>query len=455
MTTAPTTCLDHIASGNVGLVELLKSPFEPTLGTGNGSCSLSNAVDQLQNTLSSIDLSFDLSSNDYIGQWLNERRVSGKYNIELPDLRTMITLVSGGSLSITIGFVFSILLYYLVVPGKRLVLRKVFVGTLLLASSCAIPYMIFDALHVENTAARFSICTPFVLYGFKILEAMFGFVPVGAQSSFITYCQYFVLPAEILFDNETSKPILATTKDLLDSVRNVLLSALRIGLLVSYLSHYNYKPFGDTGAGQFFDGVEVRKHLDLRHLGNCFFIALFFQQALALGDSVMGSSVQFITGYKVLKCMRNPMLEAESPSDFWGRRWNLIVHRVMKRGVYKPVRKYASPALASLLVFIASGLFHEWLVHAVVIYGRVSSSGEVYIGSNSAFFIWNFFVIMVERSVVGLDLVKSIGKSLPRPVLTLVIIMSSLPVAHWFGNPYLLGGFFLDYERCIIMIRKA
>lgn len=350
---------------------------------------------------------------------------------------------------------FSILLYYLVVPGQKLSTRKIFSGSFLLAVVVLIPYLLFNALAVENTAVRFTICTPFVLYGFKILEAIFGFVPVGAKSSLLMYCQYFSFPAEILFDSDTSKPIAASKKDFVEGAKNVMQCVFRICVLCSYLSYHNYRPFGDTDAGEFFDGVEIGKHLNLRHLGNCFTIALFFQQALALGDAVMGITVQTITGYKVLKSMRNPMLSAESPSDFWGRRWNVIVHSVMKRGVYKAVRKYSSPTLASLLVFIASGLFHEWLVHAVLMYGRSVSSGEVFLGSNTAFFVWNFVVIMVERLLARMKVVKSIGQALPRPVLTLLIIMSSLPVAHWFGNPYLNGGFFADYERCIIRIRKA
>ncbi|KAL3805867.1 hypothetical protein HJC23_007828 [Cyclotella cryptica] len=453
MAAAPSTCLDEVSAGE-GHVELLTSPFEDTFGCGRDSCSFPSAVDRLQNTMSPLDLSLDFSKVGFIGRWLDSHAVGGKCEVVFPDIRTITSLTMGISLSISFGVLFSILLYYLVVPGEKLSKRKVVSGSFLLTVTGFIPYILFDLLTVKNTAVRFTICTPFVLYGFKILEAIFGFVPVGAKSSLQMYCQYFSFPSEILFDSDTSKPILASKKDVLDSAKHVMFCVLRVCLLCSCLSHHNYKPFGDTNAGEFFDGIGVGKHFNARHLGNCFTIALFFQQALALGDAVMGNTVQIITGYKVLKSMRNPMLAAKSPSDFWGRRWNIIVHSVMKRGVYKAVRKYSSPILASLLVFIASGLFHEWLVHAMLIYGRSVSSGSVFLGSNTAFFIWNFVVIMVERLLVRMKVVKSIGKTLPRPLSTLVIIMSSLPVAHWFGNPYLNGGFFQDYEQCIIIIRK-
>jgi hypothetical protein len=58
--------------------------------------------------------------------------------------------------------------------------------------------------------------------------------------------------------------------------------------------------------------------------------------------------------------MRNPMFLSKSPSDFWSRRWNLLIHRVLKGGVYKPIRKhFKSAALASIAAFMASGAFHE------------------------------------------------------------------------------------------------
>ena len=46
------------------------------------------------------------------------------------------------------------------------------------------------------------------------------------------------------------------------------------------------------------------------------FHTVFFQQSLALGDAAIGNFVQTVLGYKVKQSMRNPMLEAMSPSKF-------------------------------------------------------------------------------------------------------------------------------------------
>lgn len=107
-----------------------------------------------------------------------------------------------------------------------------------------------------------------------------------------------------------------------------------------------------------------------------------------------------------------------------------------KRGVYKPVRTFSSALVASLTVFVASGLFHEWLVHAVLIYNRSDVSetvaaGEILIGSNTAFFVWNFVVIVIERLLSKTNFMKTVGNKLPRLMVTFSIIMTSLPFAHW------------------------
>ena len=120
--------------------------------------------------------------------------------------------------------------------------------------------------------------------------------------------------------------------------------------------------------------------------------------------------------------------------------------------VYKPARTYASALIASLAVFVASGLFHEWMVHAVFLYNKQSEG--VILGSNTAFFVWNFIVIACERMLVATKGVQSLKKVLPRFMVTVMIIMSSLPFAHWFGGPYLNGNFFSDYEIIVPMIRK-
>ena len=91
--------------------------------------------------------------------------------------------------------------------------------------------------------------------------------------------------------------------------------------------------------------------------------AVLFQSYLATYCEGMVLVWAVATRCQVEPVMLNPLFKSQSPLDFWSKRWNLLVHRVLKGGVYKPVRKHSSAIMAILASFIASGLFHEWLLY--------------------------------------------------------------------------------------------
>lgn len=336
------------------------------------------------------------------------------------------------------------------------------IGTTLILSSILLPYALISLLAIENSASRFAICSSFVLYLFRILEAYFGFVPLGAAKSFNIYAAYFALPFDMSFDANTSEPIMATRDDIRTGRKRAISDVATIILLCSILSPFDYAPFGSL-SGDRGGGEEELGLLHWRHLGDCLVIAFFFQQGLSVSFSLFGIAIQSTLGYRCTPMMKSPILEATSPSDFWGRRWNVLVHAVMKRGLYKPARRRTnSPIAASLAVFVASGVFHEWLVHACFLYGKQHDNhhrdhrGVVRIGSQTAFFVWNFGVVAMEGMILdhrGWEKVSNFGRRVvPGWMVPALIVMTSLPVAHWFRDPYMNGGFFSDYESCFPMI---
>jgi hypothetical protein len=45
---------------------------------------------------------------------------------------------------------------------------------------------------------------------------------------------------------------------------------------------------------------------------------------------------------------RNPLVLSSSPHDFWGRRWNMVVHGFIRRSCFVPLlRQLAPQALAA------------------------------------------------------------------------------------------------------------
>lgn len=81
----------------------------------------------------------------------------------------------------------------------------------------------------------------------------------------------------------------------------------------------------------------------------------------AFVDVVTGLAMQ--TGIHVAEGFDAPPL-ARSPRDFWGRRWNLVVHDLVFRHVFLPLGGLRRPLRSTVGVFVISGLIHEYFVLA-------------------------------------------------------------------------------------------
>ncbi len=130
---------------------------------------------------------------------------------------------------------------------------------------------------------------------------------------------------------------------------------------------------------------------------------------------------------------------------------SLVVHGFLKRGVYKPVRTKYSKMAAAASTFLASGLFHEWLL-SVMLYQDHDSHGDCTppscfrpgYGRNTLFFVWNAMLIGLEYAIGSAAIFQMLKANLPTTVLSLLIASTGLPVAHWFTNDYVRTDFFND-----------
>ena len=120
--------------------------------------------------------------------------------------------------------------------------------------------------------------------------AYFGYTPRGAKQSPWMYTIYFSLPVEILYSS-TGKPVKATKSDAFHSLWMLLHTFVFYMLFLSFLC-MDYLPFGSTVAKRFDERASLLDYLDPRHIGNCFFLGLWFQQILAWGAAIVEFVVQ-------------------------------------------------------------------------------------------------------------------------------------------------------------------
>jgi Membrane bound O-acyl transferase family len=278
---------------------------------------------------------------------------------------------------------------------------------------------------------------------------MYGCVPsyLNTIGAYVHYCG---CPMTLQYNHREHKYVKASLLDVASHVKWFFIYLSILGALVSLIRPFRYQPFAN------FQGQPW--HLASRlwnpaQLANNFVLGIIFQAFITTAAEGMIATTVLLTGYKCETVMENPMFTATSPSEFWGKRWNRVIHAALKRGVYIPLRKHqVSQALAAGGAFLASGLFHEWIL-TFVFQPRTHELGadgsctaprcyEAPLGGSTAFFIWNALLISLEYSIGGSKLVVQFVNTVPASLRTVVLVMLALPVAHWFVEPYVVSNFF-------------
>ena len=135
------------------------------------------------------------------------------------------------------------------------------------------------------------------------------------------------------------------------------------------------------------------------------------------------------------------MFKSRSPSEFWGRRWNVLVHKGLKNGVYKPARKYTSSKIFGVIAtFVVSGIIHEY-VNFVMFNDDVDEAYR-FTWKQMMFFGWNGIIITFEYCIGHWTIFKWMSRNLPQIVLTAFVLCSALPLAHLFTGDWIRYGYF-------------
>jgi hypothetical protein len=323
-------------------------------------------------------------------------------------------------------------------------------GASLIGYSVFLPFWIFapriavEQLGIDNKLFRFCLCgiTP-TLSIFRTTEAIHGFAPKYAVGSMADYVLYFASPMYIKYDNKTEKYVKANTRRMVWHLGRFLGCLFMTGIYQSLFTLFpgyfpslgSELPFKKMGAEWFSwqTAMDPARWRDNALFG--FLLQLWlmsFCEGLVFATTVL-------TRRQMEPIMDNPMFESKSPSDFWGRRWNLTVHRGLKNGVYKPVRQQGGgKPLAVFATFVASGLFHEWLLPSVF-FDYPSTHGTTLL-----FFCWQAGLVAIESLIGHWTVFDRVSKMLPGIIRTSLVVMAGIPLGHWFVESYVSSNFFLQ-----------
>jgi hypothetical protein len=360
------------------------------------------------------------------------------YAFLLFSLPTWIELLIYTATHMLVAAIFSVCIYYTIIRkshGSTLPFLLTF--GVYLPFWILVPKSVLDMLGFQNKLYRFTllVITP-TLSTFRTMEAFFGFTPLYAQRSVADFALYFGSALFLRFDTHTQSYVKTNLKVVFGHLFRFIFLLFTTGMFQSMFHIFPHFPKLGGPANE--DYYSLRNIVDPGQWRDTALYAILLQQYLtAFGEGLMFAT-NVLTGKQTHPLMKNPMFESLSPSDFWGRRWNLLIHQSLKGAVYKPVLQAGgSRFVAVLAAFLASALFHEWVL--------ISTFNDYpnKTGANTVFFAWQGILVALEFLVARWPFVtKYLSKTLPRPLRSLLVVLCGIPFGHWFLDSYINSNFF-------------
>lgn len=270
--------------------------------------------------------------------------VGQRFGLLLPSPAFWINLYELFLLQSVITIAFTVVIYKCIVQQRGKSSTYLLGYALLLPLYYHIPFWIMDALQLENKFIKMSTMAVPTALGFATLEAMHGTSPKSMEHSLKNYVRYTTALVEFQWDDATNQRKPVTGHEVVRNLTRFGLHFMLLSLLASALIPYNFEPFSGLSSSS-----TNLVAAGFGHLANNYLAALFFYWTLSIG--LCGGEA--INNFASQRSFDNPFWLSTGVADFWSRRWNLTVARMLKRGFYEPLRYRAgcSSAVASMATF--------------------------------------------------------------------------------------------------------
>lgn len=288
--------------------------------------------------------------------------------------------------------------------------------------------------------------TVFSVAIFRIVEQAAGTSPPGATVTLRSWMTYFGAACDVRYkeDGNPVRPIALASVHFLE---RIVYRLVGITVICSLLKQFGMRPFtvalqGEVGAPGMWPLEQPTLTCALAHVADVyvqtFVVFLFLAFAYDVGGLLLCAQ-----RHVPAEVFRHPLVLSTSPRDFWGRRWNLMVHSTLRRSVFEPVTKglgwsRSSGALAS---FAASAAFHEYQF-------TFGFFPEYIPGKVTLFFLAQAFICAAQAK-----LEKVVPTShIPRVVKWFLTILAICPVGHIFTGIWIQHGMFDKISTFTFMV---
>jgi hypothetical protein len=331
--------------------------------------------------------------------------------------------------------IFAAIVYKFIVQQRNSVTAYLVGYGFVLPIVLAIPFILLEGLQIKNKITRLGLVTLPNIVFFRTLEAMYGTSPAVVEATLGNYLTYYTSLMSFEWNPKTLQRRKVTSAELGGALVNIAFHFTLCSLVLSLLMHFDFQPFpSEVDLAAFTLSLDL---LSPSHLANSYLLVLLTYSVLATGFDLTAFSDQ-AKGFFTKPIFRNPMLQSRSISEFWGTRWNLMIHRFLKHGIYLPARKVGMPSWAAVaLAFGFSGLLHDFS-WAIIFYPdeTCTADGTCFrplLGKLTAFFLYCGACMLLERP---LGPYLGFMKDWPNVVVAQLVLLTALPVAHWYAGDW-------------------
>jgi hypothetical protein len=299
-----------------------------------------------------------------------------------------------------------------------------------------IPFFLLEYFDMRNRVLNLSASTVMTVIFFRCLEAMYNTSPDFVELSLQNYVAYYSSIAPFAYDPKTKARKRVTGAELLSAFVENALTFTAASLVLSFVMHHNFRIFDSP--------VEYNKLewslrlLSPAHIGNAYFHAILLYCTLKIGFELncFGENAKGVSTKKVFD---SPFLKSTSPTDFWTKRWNIMIQPVMRGGVFLPAKIFFPKKVALLITFVVSGLYHDYVWFCVFyspkhLYDEKGVCEDCYehkFGRVTLFFLFVGIIVLLERPLGKLPQIQWMAKHLPSPAIAHFLLLVHLPLAHW------------------------
>lgn len=401
--------------------------------------------------------------------------------IFLPSIGFTLQVIWIFCLQIMIGCILSTILYFWVLPQRDKKIEQKIQSQRLLSTmttstkgflfgfgfiipiALLIPYFAIVSFDIRNLGFRLAwVSLPMTMI-LRTLETMFGFVPYQHCQSLWSFVRHNGFVLQPIYKPKDGNTIPFTASSFVVILKNYVFWLSCLAVTYHFFTSSNFFPFTQT-AGTTFNPERIF-YWDWPHLYDTFLQAYLMNVSLSLSMTGVSSLGGLLTGVQMDdRVTHHPMLLSESVSEFWGRRWNNLIHVGLKQGVYKPVRAAThSKFMASIAAFVVSGICHEyvWTILYVPSSAQIEDGNgtmsccpscycQSWVGKQLIFFGWNGILIALEY-LLGKNVLRY-TRWLPRLMRCHLVVLLSLPVGHLFTYDITQAGYFSHLQSAIPML---